>query len=35
MASVQARRIQNRLAEVDANPYLAFAASLGAGLPGM
>ncbi|MDF7675670.1 glutamine synthetase family protein [Neisseriaceae bacterium ESL0693] len=35
MASAQARRVENRLAGVDANPYLAFAASLGAGLLGM
>jgi glutamine synthetase len=30
-----ARRVENRLPGVDANPYLAFAASLGAGLLGM
>ncbi|WP_066566603.1 glutamine synthetase family protein [Snodgrassella sp. CFCC 13594] len=29
------RRVENRLAGVDVNPYLAFAASLGAGLLGM
>ena len=29
------RRIENRLPGVDVNPYLAFAASLGAGLIGM
>ena len=34
-AHPQARRVENRLPGVDANPYLAFAASLGAGLLGM
>ena len=31
----QARRVENRLPGCDANPYLALAASLGAGLLGM
>lgn len=34
-AQAEGRRVENRLAGVDANPYLAFAASLGAGLLGM
>ncbi|WP_037586540.1 glutamine synthetase family protein [Stenoxybacter acetivorans] len=34
-ADADARRVENRLPGVDVNPYLAFAASLGAGLLGM
>src|SRR3546814_16059400 len=35
VSDAAARRVENRLPSSDANPYLALAASLGCGLPGM